>query len=125
MTVVSRSDIDTPEAIVDSYEGHEISYDTFWVHRERYRLLVILTGQEPPECEKCGKVYDYEKGNTLHFHHDDTDEGLESGIGGKNHVLAIRRQLQEDVSIIVWCQECHYIFHSDSEEKGEWKGPKP
>jgi len=81
-----------------------------WYKRKRWELQKQVCGHKFPMCQLCGKVrfLDVE---TLHFHHLNEDEGHESGIGGKQHLLEVMKDIEKGIEVELRCVNCHKLEH--------------
>jgi len=87
---------------------------TLYYHNAREEFIEELGG----ECAVCGKTFEQVQSDdgTLEFHHVDPSKGFESGCGGLNHLVKVRKQYREKgVEIELRCKSCHVSYHtSDS-----------
>lgn len=74
-----------------------------------------LTEKLGGKCNICGMTQQEsidEYGQRLEYHHVNKEEGFESGCGGMNHLMQVRKQVRKGVEIELRCKSCHVSVHA-------------
>lgn len=77
-------------------------------HRERYDLLVRITGLPTPECMFCNRRIGFVE---LHVDHVDEKDGDPEVGGGLQHLYKLKEDFKNNVPLIVLCKACHQSKH--------------
>ncbi|MFB6144668.1 MAG: hypothetical protein ABEJ98_05145 [Candidatus Nanohaloarchaea archaeon] len=81
-------------------------------HRRRWKALQRICGEPVPMCEWCGRLYKVDI-DRLDIHHPNPEDRHGSGIGGKQHLLKVEEDLENEVELEVLCPPCHEAAHDD------------
>jgi len=71
------------------------------------------------ECEICGMTQEEsidEYSQRLEYHHVNKEDGFETGYGGLNHLLEVRKQIENGVEIELRCKSCHVSVHASDHD---------